>query len=143
LERVIDLKDQQLRMWGLLQVEDAILLVAAGDVTAGIDLSKMRDGDMQVKPQTRSVLLRLPPPEIFAVTLDTERTYVHSRKTSVLAQPVLDMEQRARMHAEKSIRNAALEAGILERARDNAERTLIAFIRSLGYVQVELNWQEQ
>jgi len=95
-----------------------------------------------VRPQTRSMLLRLPPPEIFGVVLDTEHTYVHSRKTDPLAQPVLNMEQRARLEAEKSILNAALEAGILDRARDNAERTLIAFIRSLGYLQVELNWHE-
>src|SRR4029453_16661700 len=42
IERVIDLRDRQERLFGLMQGEDAILLVAAADVIAGIDLTEMR-----------------------------------------------------------------------------------------------------
>src|SRR6187551_80523 len=43
MQRVIDLREKQSRFWGLIEAEDAILLVASGEVTAGIDLSKLGD----------------------------------------------------------------------------------------------------
>src|ERR1041384_70788 len=43
MEKVIDLTDKQSRFFGLIDTTDAILLIAAGDVTIGIDLTKMGD----------------------------------------------------------------------------------------------------
>ena len=40
--------------------------------------------------------------------------------------------------AEIELRQKALTSGILDRARANAVRTLTAFLRSLGYDQVEV-----
>jgi hypothetical protein len=142
IEKVIDLKDRQLRMRGMVHAEDSILLVAAGDVVAGIDLSKLRDGDVTVISTSSEVRLLLPPPEILSVQLDSKHTYVHSRKTDLLARPSIDIETRARMHAEDDIRSAALEAGILERARQNTGHTLGALVRSLGYDHVAISWGE-
>ena len=142
MERVIDLKERQSRLFGMLQADDAILLVAAGDVVAGIDLARLRDGDVTIEPDVRRARIQLPPPEILLVRLDNQRTYVHSRKTDLLAVRNVEMETQARQHAEDSIRSAALEAGILERARTNAGHTLTALVRSLGYDQIELVWSE-
>src|SRR5215471_12066705 len=41
MEKVVDLTDKQSRFFGMLDSTDAILLVAAGDVTVGIDLKKL------------------------------------------------------------------------------------------------------
>jgi len=41
MERVIDLSDKQSKLWGMINTEDAILLVAVAEVTAGIDLQKL------------------------------------------------------------------------------------------------------
>jgi hypothetical protein len=142
MERVIDLKQRQARIFGLIEADDAILLIAAGDVVAGLDLSKMRDGDVEVDPQARRARVRLPPVEILSAHLDNRRTYVHSRKTDLLAQPNVAIETEARQHAEESIRSAALEAGILERARANAQQTIHALVRSLGFDHIELHWRE-
>lgn len=147
MERVIDLEERQARMFGLVPTKDQILLVAAGDVLAGIDLAKLHDGDIVVQdvtgpPPTHSVQLHLPPPEILSVTLDSKRTYVHLRKTGWFAKPAADLEARARLHAEEAIRTGALESGILERARKNAGTTLSTLVRSLGYEHVELSWRE-
>src|SRR4051812_39894854 len=38
VEKVIDVKDQQKRLYGLLDTEDALLFVASGEVVIGIDL---------------------------------------------------------------------------------------------------------
>src|SRR5262249_5617783 len=44
-EKVIDLTETQSRLFGLVDATDAILLVAAVDVTMGVDLGKLRDDD--------------------------------------------------------------------------------------------------
>lgn len=142
IERIIDLKSRQPRLFGLVDADDEILLVAAGDAVAGIDLAKMRDGDIVAEPIERRVRLRLPPPELLSVRLDNERTYVHTRKTDLLARRVEEIETRARRLAESSIREAALSAGILERAKQSGEHTLTALVRSLGYDHVTVTWSE-
>jgi hypothetical protein len=138
MERVIDLKDTHAHAFGMLKAQDAILLVAAGDVTAGVDLTKIREGDISVDVAKQSVRLRVPPAEIFSVSLDSGRTYVYSRQTSLFTRPATDLEARARREAEAAIKRAALEGGVLTRAGANAEQTLSALVRSLGYAHVEL-----
>src|SRR5690606_28676089 len=72
LERVIDLKEKQSRFFGLVEAEDAILLVAAGDVTAVVDLSKMTTADVNVDHDKKRVEIRLPRAEIFSTRVDSE-----------------------------------------------------------------------
>lgn len=142
MERIIDLKERQPKLFGLVEATDEILLVAAGDVTAGVDLQKMRDGDVILEPELRRVRIVLPPVEIVSTRLDNDRTYVHTRKTDVLADRVETIETRARQLAEQSIHAAALEAGILARAKQSAEHTVRALVISLGYDEVVIDWAE-
>jgi hypothetical protein len=100
----------------------------------------MGDGDVLLEPLEHRVRLVLPAPEILSARLDNERTYVHTRKTDALAERNEAIETRARQLAERSIHEAALEAGILDRAKQNAGQTLTALVRSLGYDRVEINW---
>lgn len=142
VERVIDLKDRQQRLFGLIESEDAILLVAAGDVTAGIDLATMEAADVQVDPGAGTAVLTLPAPQVLSTRLDNDRTYVHSRVTDTLAQRSETLETRARQIAEETLTEAAISGGILDRAGANAERTLRVLVESLGYRQVEIRWHE-
>src|SRR5690349_6795474 len=64
MEKVVDLADKQSRFFGLLDTTDAILLVAAGDVTIGVDLTKLGEGDFTVDRQSGAARVVLPPPEI-------------------------------------------------------------------------------
>ncbi|HKP61498.1 MAG TPA: DUF4230 domain-containing protein [Polyangiales bacterium] len=141
MEKLIDLKERQAHLFGLIQADDAILLAAAGDVVAGVDLARLRDGDVEIQPEARRARLRLPQPELLSVRLDNQRTYVHSRQTDLLAKRTVELESVARRHAEDEIRDAALAAGILQRARESAAHTLTVLVRSLGYDHVEVTWQ--
>jgi hypothetical protein len=138
MERVIDLKQRQPALFGLLGAEDWILLIAVGEVIAGVDLAKMRDGDVTVDAAQKRVRLRLPAPELLSVSLDNKKTYVHSRKTDLMADRNEEIETRARRVAEDSIRNGALASGILERAQEGARRSLEALLRSLDFQQIEI-----
>ena len=139
MERVIDLTEKQARLFGLVETEDALLLVAAADVRAGIDLERLEPGDIDVDPANGRATIQLPPAEIFGASLDNQRTYVHTRRTGVLAQRQENLETRARQEAERTLADAAREAGILPRAEDNATRLIAELVRALGYDRVEVN----
>ena len=70
--------------------------------------------------------------------LDEHETHVYSRETDVLAARNEQLEGEARFQAEEQMRKAAIDAGILDRARAGTDRTLRALLRSLGHADVEL-----
>lgn len=142
VERIIDLRDRQSRFWGLLRTQDAILLVAAGDITAGVDLAALGEDDIRVDPATRSVVILLPPPEVLSTRIDSERTFVHRRDTDFFAQRRESLESEARREAERTLRDASIRGGILDRAGANALRTVESLVRSLGYENVEVRFRE-
>jgi hypothetical protein len=143
MERVIDLRDSQSHLFGLFESEDAVLLVAAADVVAGVDLTTMRDGDVRFDWEQRTAEILLPPPIVLSARLDNDRTYVHTRSTDTLARRAETLETRARREAEQTLRDAAITAGILGRARENAARTVKTLVESLGYDQVEVRFREE
>lgn len=138
MERIIDLSDKQSRLFGLIESEDALLLVAVANVTAGVDLQKLTAGDLEVDKAARKVRIKLPPSEILSAALDNEHTYVHTRRTGLLAQRKEDLETRARVEAERALIEAARQTGILTVASRNAQRTVEALLRSLGFMQIEV-----
>jgi hypothetical protein len=114
---------------------DRLLLVAHGQVIAGVDLGRMAPEDVEFDELGR-VLMRLPEAEIFIVALDNEKSYVYDRDTGLLRRGDIELESAARRAAESSLREAALEDGILEQAQTNAEAYLYRLLRSLGYPDV-------
>jgi hypothetical protein len=143
IEKVVEASDAQSRLWGFVEAKDALLLVAVGDVVAGVDLTKLRDEDVEIGDGGRSVRVRLPPPEIVSSTLDEKATHVYSRSTDVLAIRNEQLEGAARRSAEEQMRKAAIDGGILERAKASADRTLRALLRSLGYEEIDLDWPDR
>jgi hypothetical protein len=139
MERVIDLSDKQSHLFGLIQSEDAILLVAVASVTAGVDLAKLDKGDVEVDSQRRRARIRLPAAEIFHVELDSDRTYVHTRRTGILARRQEGLESRARKEAERALVDAAKEAGIFPRAEESARHVVEKLVQAMGYEAVEVS----
>jgi len=138
MERVIDLTDQQSHLFGLVHSEDAILLVAVANVSAGVDLQRLTADDVSADPLRKSVKIRLPAPEVFHAELDNSKTYVHTRHTGALATRKENLETRARQEAERTLIDAALQAGLLERASDNARHAVEGLVHALGYEQLEI-----
>ncbi len=141
VERVVDLKDKQESLFGLVTAQDAILLVASGDVTAGVDLAKLAPNDVTISADRRSVTIHLPPAEIFSSRLDNDRTYVHTRQTDLLATRKESLETDARRAAEQTLKSAAEDAGIIKRAEDSVGRTVRVLVRSLGFETVRVDFR--
>jgi hypothetical protein len=142
MQRVIDLRDKQSRFFGLIEAEDAILLVAAADVVAGVDLSEMGDGDVTVDEVRKEVTVILPPPKVLGTRIVAEQTFVHARTTDMLAARNETLEARARKVAEDKLRDAAIEAGLLDRARRNAGETVRTLLGALGFRAVTVRWAD-
>lgn len=113
---------------------DRLILVAHGQVIAGVDLGKMGEDDIIVT-EDGTVIVRLPPAEILVATLDNQKSYVYDREAGLIGvNPALETE--ARKAAEEEILNAALEDGILEIAQRNAETYVLRLILALGFREV-------
>ncbi len=141
MERIIDLRQRQQFLDGLIEAEDALLLVAVGNVVAGVDLSDLVQADIQALPDGSAVSLKLPPAQIFSARLDSSRTYVHSRQTDLLATRQENLESKARARAEATLRQAALDGGILGDAEKNVRRTVTHLLLSLGFEKVRVSFR--
>lgn len=113
---------------------DKLLFVAHGVVIAGVDMQKLSPDDLQVRDGV--LYVSLPEPEIFIATLDNQKSYVYDRQTGIFTHGDVNLETTARAAAEEEIEKAALEDGILNQARINAESYLYSFFLSLGYQEV-------
>ena len=114
---------------------DEITFLATGDVIAGIDLSQLRPEDVWRSPDG-TINMRLPPPQILVSRVDNEQSRVLTRKTGVLRRADIDLETRARQHAEENIRSEALKRGILKTAADSGEKKMAELLRTLGFMRI-------
>ena len=114
---------------------EKVLLVATGDVEAGVDLASLGRDDVKVNGET--VTIRLPEPEILSVSLDEQKTGVYDRDFGPLnLRPDDDLVEQARAAAMDRIEQAARDEDILDQAEQNAEDSIRAFVRTLGFEEV-------
>jgi hypothetical protein len=117
-------------------VGDKLLLVAHGEVIAGVDLGQLKPGDVVVKGD--AVQVRLPAPQVLSTRLDNGSTKVYSRATGLLVKEDLNLESQVRQAAEQQITQAALTDGILDKARQNARNSVTALLYGLGFHRVDV-----
>jgi hypothetical protein len=118
---------------------ESILLIVQAKVLGGVDLAEMREADIRVKgPKT--VAIGLAPARILHVYLDENHTQVWDR-TKTWWTPWVpyskDLEQRARLSALESVRQEAIDMGILREAQQSAETMIRGLLRPLGFETVE------
>ena len=114
---------------------EKVLLVATGDVEAGVDLASLGHDDVRVNGET--VTIRLPEPEILSVSLDEQKTGVYDRDFGPLnLRPDDDLVEQARTAAVDRIEQAARDEDILDQAEQNAEDSIRAFVTTLGFEEV-------
>ncbi len=132
LEKIITAETRQ----GIFKwlVGDRLILVAHGEVIAGIDLKKLDPEALEVRGGV--LYVQLPDPEIFVVAIDNEQSYIYDRDTGLFTHGEVNLESEARRAAEIEIEESALKDGILELADQNAESYLGGLFRELGYPEV-------
>jgi hypothetical protein len=114
---------------------EKVIVIATGNVEAGVDLKDLGKDDVSVNGET--VTINLPEPEILSASLDEGKTRVYDRDFSPLnVRPDDDLVERARLRAVEKIEDAARENKILETAERNAEDSIRAFVTTLGFDEV-------
>jgi Protein of unknown function (DUF4230) len=116
---------------------DKLLLVAHGEVIAGIDLSRLKNSDVVISG--RNIHVHLPEAEVFSARLDSARTRVYSRTTGLLVAADENLETEVRQKAEQQIRDGALADGILQKAAQNAQTTVKSMLMGLGFENVQVD----
>jgi transposase len=116
---------------------DKLLLIAHGEVIAGIDMAQLKSADITVSGD--SVRVHLPAPQILATRLDNQHTRVYSRTTGLLVAADPNLESQVRQAAEQQITQAAISDGILDKARQNAQASVTTLLYGLGFHQVQVS----
>lgn len=114
--------------------ENRVLLLAHGVVKAGIDLKRLKPGDISIFGKT--IFLRLPPPQVTDAYLDDQASQVIDHTTGLLRSFDKNLEQTARQNAVDDIARAARHAGILDDAQKQAQVELENFLKRAGFEQV-------
>jgi Protein of unknown function (DUF4230) len=118
---------------------DRLLLVVHGEVISGVDLGKIQPADVSVSGRTIS--LRIPSAEVFTTRIDNAKTRVYSRDTGLFSSPDPNLESEVREEAERQLHDAALQAGVLKTAQQNAFTTLTSILKGFGFDQVQIRNQ--
>jgi hypothetical protein len=114
---------------------DRLLLIVYGEVTAGVDLGNLDASQIDISGHL--VRIAIPPAEVFSTRIDNDRTRVYARETGLFTHPDPNLESDVRREAERQVRQAALDGGILPTATANARATVTTFLKGLGFEQVE------
>jgi hypothetical protein len=141
VEKVVDVKDHQTRLHGLVEGDDAILFVATGEVVLGVDLSKLGDQDARFEETSRTAYIHLPAPEVLSTRFDEAHSYVHARNTDLLAKRNEALEGIARKDAIAAFEAAGRDPKNVDRAKEQAEKQLRALGKAWGAHDVVVTWQ--
>jgi hypothetical protein len=136
IQKVVGLEEQKIPLGS-----EKLLLFVQAEVLAGIDLSVLRASDVRMLPDKR-MQVSLPPPKIIRIVIDDKETKVWDRRITwwtpwVPFNP--DLERQARLAAKDAIEQAALEMGILEQARRNAETGIRSLLETFGMKSVTVD----
>ena len=114
---------------------DELTFLAEGEVIAGIDLAQLKPEDVWRSPDG-TVNVRLPRAQVLVTRVDNTKSRVLTRSTGVLRRQDVDLETRARQHAEKNIHDEAVKRGVLKLAGENGEKKLADFLHAAGIEKV-------
>lgn len=130
-QEVTEVKELSKEFLNVLKLDsDAkAVLITKGEAVGCLDLLQVSAGDVRISADT--VWMRLPDPEICYYKLDLENTRIYSVETGFFT----DRDQfisRAYRQAEREIKNAATNSGILDETEVNAHRILRPMLEELS-----------
>jgi hypothetical protein len=141
MRTIIDLENEPSNVWENIFGTDRLMLVAEGEVVAGLDLSKVEPENIVVRGAT--VNITLPQPEILYSRIDNERTFVYERKTGLFRKIDKTLESRARQLAEQSMVDWAVQRDIYSKAADSAQIRIENLLRSLGFTEIVIQFKSE
>ncbi|MBB5397558.1 DUF4230 domain-containing protein [Mucilaginibacter sp. AK015] len=119
--------------------DSRVLFVAVGEVTACIDLTKVKKADISQGKDTVSITL--PRPEVCYVKLDHQKSRVYDVSGVWFADKSKEMVEDVYRLAERKMLNAATEMNLLGKARENAGLIFKPFLESVSGKKVVIKFK--
>ncbi len=113
------------------------LLIVRGEAVGCLDLTKIGPADI-ASLGADTLIVRLPEPELCDVKIDHSRSKVYNTEYAFLEES--ELVDEAYRKAEAQIRQTALESGILEQTRANAEKMLKPVLETVSGRKVLLRF---
>ncbi|MCU0391686.1 MAG: DUF4230 domain-containing protein [Thermoflexibacter sp.] len=113
------------------------MLIVAGEAIGCIDLAKVKQGDLVATDST--VMLTVPQPELCVFKVDHQKSKVYDTKFTRITGETKIVEE-AFKKAESQIQKTAMENGILEETKKNAQLILKPMLEQLTGKKVVLNF---
>ena len=112
------------------------VLIISGEVAGCIDLKKVKPEDIVVKANTLN--LKLPAPELCYCKIDHKNSKVYETRYNYFTK--INLVDSAYKEAERQLWATAIEAGILDRTKENAITLLVPFFEGLGFSEVDISF---
>jgi hypothetical protein len=130
-------RSSDVREWLRLQVGTTELLyVGVGQIRAGLNLMELDENALTVSGD--KVTVTLPPCKVLDEKIDVTKSYVFDiRKSLVLSPKAIQLQSAAEKDALKEIREAAVQAGLLDQAQKQAKMLLRYWFEAAGFRTVE------
>ena len=113
------------------------VLIVQGEAIGCIDLTKITTSD--VIEESDTVIVHLPEPELCSYKIDQSKSKVYNTEYAFMEEAKL--VQAAYQHAEQQIQKAALEMGILEQTKQNANQILKSVLEKISGKKVVLRYR--
>ena len=119
--------------------DSKVLFVAVGEVTACIDLTKVKKGDISQSKDT--VDITLPQPEICYVKLDHQKSRVYDVSGVWFPDKTRAMVEDVYQLAEKKMLTTATEMNLIGKARENAGLIFKPFLENISGKKVVIRFK--
>ena len=123
------------------QGDRRILISTEAVVKAGVDLQTIVAGDVSV--DENSISLRVPPPQVFSISIPPDKIKVLYEDVSFFRQRFSAAEREALLRqAESQIRKLTDSLGILKTAQTNADLFLRKLLQQGGYQNIDIRFEQ-
>ena len=119
---------------------DSLRMFAVARIGAGVDLADLTVRDITVG-EDGVVEMTLPAAAIQYVDPDEDATQVLERDVGIFTSGDPGLESDVRRIADEVLVENAIDEGILQKAEENARSVLTDFLLSLGYEDVQVNFE--
>ena len=113
------------------------ILIVQGEAIGCIDLTKIKAEDIITKDDT--LIVHLPDPELCSYKIDHSKSKIYDTEYAFMNEQSLMNEAYTR--AEAKIKESALEMGILEQTKKNAELVLKPLLENVSGKKVVLQYR--
>lgn len=113
------------------------ILIVQGEAIGCIDLTKIKAEDIVTKDDT--LIVHLPDPELCSYRIDHSKSKIYDTEYAFMNEQALMNEAYTR--AEAKIKQSALEMGILDQTKKNAELVLKPLLETISGKKVVLQYE--